>query len=62
MAAGNLLDWESQVAPPVQAPEERVYPGNSEAGELQRRTGAAGFIRSGAVKDNLAVPRNLMVT
>ncbi len=56
-----LFDGVTKFHPSLESPFEWTHSGYSVIAEEQRRTGAGGFVRSGAVKHDIAVARNLIL-
>ena len=54
------LDRKTAFAPGVVSALERAHARNSHAAKFERRTGAGGFIRSSAVKNHIAIARDLV--
>ena len=51
-------DREAQGHPPRQSPFERVDARDAPPLEQERHPGARGFVRSGAIEDELPIPRD----
>ena len=48
----------AEILPLVEAAEQRPHATNADLSELQRHTGAGGFVRSSTEEDDLAIPRD----
>ena len=55
----SRLDGKALRTPPVQAARQRAHPLDAPAPQDQRHPGAAGFVGSGAVQDDVAVTGDL---
>ncbi len=58
--AGQRLDRQRQFLPRLESSGQRANSGDTSALQLQRHTGARGFVRSTAVQDHLVIFRNLV--
>ena len=58
----ELLQWIAFVAPCEESALQWPYMFNPELFEFQRQTGTAGFARSSAVQDDVAIAGNLSGT
>jgi hypothetical protein len=59
--SGEIRQGKSEVTPSIETPEEGTDTRDAAAGEVQRRTGAAGFVGSGAIENDIAIARDLLV-
>jgi hypothetical protein len=57
----HQLHWIIPLAPRVEAAFQRTHSGDSVPLELQRRTGAGGFVWSSAVEDDIAIAGDLQM-
>ena len=57
----HQLHWIIALPPRVEAAFERAHSGDAVFLELQRRTGAGGFVGSSAVEDHIAIPGDLQM-
>ena len=57
----DLLNGKSKRDPPIQSALQRTHARNASFLQLQRHTGAGRFVWSSAVKDDIAIARDLLM-